>query len=149
MVKVIFLENIDGSKIGDIKDVADGYARNFLFKKGIAKIANPQEVEEINSKLAKLKKEEEKRVIEAQDTAEKMKKEIITLEEEVNEEGHLYGAVTNREITEKLTSLGYEVESANVEIEETIKELGEYPVKIRVGHGVETEVTIKVTRKNK
>lgn len=147
MVRVIFLENIEDNKVGDIKEVADGYARNFLFKRNIAKIATEEEVKNLESKIVKLKKEEEEKVKKASDLAKKLEKETVVLAEEVNEEGHLYGSVTNREIAEKLTEMKYEIEPGDIEVLDPIKELGEYTVNVKVGHGVETTIKVKIERK--
>jgi large subunit ribosomal protein L9 len=102
MVKVIFLENVEDHKVGDIKEVAPGYARNYLFKQNLAKLATDEEVKNLESKIKELQKEEGKRVEDAQKTADKLAKEKIVLTEEVNEEGHLYGSVGAKEIADKL-----------------------------------------------
>ena len=60
MVKIIFLENVENNKVGEIKDVADGYARNFLLRKNLAVIATEEEIKKIEARLDKIKKEEEK-----------------------------------------------------------------------------------------
>lgn len=146
MVRVIFLENIEDNKVGDVRDVADGYARNYLFKRDIAKIATDEEIKSLEGKITKLKKEESEKVKHAKELSLKLSKEVITLTEEVNDEGHLYGSVTNREITEKLKEIKYEIEPADIEIPEPIKEIGEHKAIVKVGHGVETEITIRVDR---
>lgn len=147
MVKVIFLENVEDYKVGDIKEVAPGYARNFLFKNNIAKLATEEEVKNLETKIKELQKDEEKRVQEAQKTADKLAKEPVVIKEEVNDEGHLYGSVGAKEIADRLEELGYEeIGGEDIEIEETIKSLGEYEVLVKVGHGVETPVKIKVER---
>lgn len=147
MVKVIFVENVEDYKLGEVRDVPDGYARNFLVKRGLAKIATESEVKNLEEKISKLQKEEEKKVKAAQDLADKLQKSKVTLTEEVNEEGHLYGAVTNREVGEKLEEMGFELDPANIVIEEPIKELGDHEVLIKTGHGVETAIKITVERK--
>lgn len=146
MVKVIFLENVEDNKVGDVKEVADGYARNFLFRKGIAKLASEEEIKNLEGKIAKLKKEEEGKVKEAEKLGEKLAKHKFVLKEEVNEEGHLYGSVGNKEVAEKMTEAGFEIESGQIEIEEPIKELGTHEILVKVGHGVEQKVTITVER---
>lgn len=147
MVKVIFLENINEHKVGDIKNVPDGYARNFLLPKGIAKLATEGEIKNLESKLKILMEEEEKKVAAAEEIAEKVSKTKLTLKEEVNEEGHLYGAVTAKEISESLKEKKLLIEPASIVIDEPIKELGEFEIIIKVGHGVETTLKLSVTRK--
>jgi len=145
-MRVIFLENIGDYKLGEIKNVPNGYARNFLFKKGFAKIATDEEVKNLESKIAKLKKEEGEKVLEAKEAAKKIAKEYLIIKKEVNDEGHLYGAVTNKDITEALRELNYNIEAANVVISAPIKETGEYEIVARLGHGVESVLKIKVER---
>jgi large subunit ribosomal protein L9 len=147
MVKVIFLENINEHKVGDIKSIPDGYARNFLIPKGIAKLATDAEVKNIESQIKKLQSEEAKKVTEAEKVAEKMSQTKLTLSEEVNEDGHLYGAVTAKEISEHLKTKKFEIDPSEIVIEEPIKELGEYEITVKVGHGVKADLKIVVKRK--
>lgn len=145
-MKVIFLENLEDHKVGDVKDVADGYARNFLLRRGIAEVATPEKIKEIEAKMSKLKKEESEKVKEAKELVGKLQKENIVLLAEVNEEGHLYGSLGAKEVAEKLEEMGYEVGGEDIDMEESIKQLGEHEVLVKVGHGVETNLKIKVER---
>lgn len=147
MTKVIFLENLEENKVGDVKNVADGYARNYLVPRGIAELATDSKIKELEGKIEKIKAEEQKNVKKSQEIAEKISKTRIVLEEEVNEEGALYGAVSAKEIADFLQSKKFDIETPDVIIEEPIKELGEFEIGIKVGHGVETTVKVSVTRK--
>jgi large subunit ribosomal protein L9 len=132
--------------VAEIKDVADPYARNFLIPNNIAEIATEAKVKELEAKIVKIKKEEEKNVEEAKKIVDRLVAAKIVLKEEVNEEGHLYGAVTPKEIAEHLSEKGYEIDGADVVMEDSIKEIGEYEVIVRVGHGVETPLKIKIEK---
>ncbi len=147
MTKVIFLENLEDNKVGDIKNVADGYARNFLIPRGIVELATKSKMKELEGKLEKIKKEEVVNVKRAEEIAAKISKTKISITEEVNEEGALYGAVTAKEISEILKEKEFKIEPADIMIEDPIKELGEFEIGIKVGHGVETKVKISVERK--
>lgn len=146
MVKVIFLENIEDNKVGDIKEVAEGYARNFLLRRGKAEIATEAKLKEVEARLTKIKKEEAENVKKAKELAEKIKKLSLVMTEEVNEEGHLYGSVTNREVAEALEAKKIEIDPANIEVLEPIKEVGKHEITIKVGHGVETILTVEIKR---
>lgn len=146
-MKVIFIENHEDHKVGDVKEVANGYARNFLIPRGIAKMATDEELKRLEKEIAKLKAAEEKNVSDSQKLAEKISKEALLITEEVNEEGHLYGAVTPKEIAEKLIEKGYEIDGSDIVMEESIHSLGRFDVTVRVGHGVETILKVKVERK--
>jgi large subunit ribosomal protein L9 len=146
MVKVIFVQNFDHHKVGEIKEIPDGYARNFLFKRGFAKKATEQEVSQTKAIIDKIKKEEEALASKVQKIADKLSSKVVEISEEVNEDGHLYGSVSNKEIAKVLSEMGFEIEPANI-LAEHIKELGTHTVKVKVGHGVETEITVEVKRK--
>ena len=144
MVQVIFLENVEQNNVGDVKNVPDGYARNFLFKKNLAVMATPEEMKKIESRLEKIKKEEEKKVAEAEKLAEKLAAVEITLEMQIGEGGKLYGAVTNKDVAEKLAEKGFEIDRHSIEFPENIRETGEHKAHIKLGHGVSTDVIIEV-----
>jgi large subunit ribosomal protein L9 len=146
MVQVIFLENVEDYKVGEVRDVSDGYARNYLLPGKKACVASSEKLNEIEANLAKIKKEEAEKVQKAKELSEKLKALKIKLVREVNEDGHLYGSITNREIADKLLELKFEIDPANIEIENPIKELGEHEVLIKVGHGIETVITVSVDR---
>lgn len=144
MVKVIFLENVENNKVGDVKNVPDGYARNFLLKKGLAVLATNEEMEKIESRLEKIKKEEEGKVKESEKLAEKIAGTKVMLEMQVGEEGKLFGSVTNRDVADRLSEMGHEIDKANIEFPETIKEKGEHVAHIKLGHGVSTDINLEV-----
>ena len=151
-MKVIFVENIEDHKVGDIKDVADGYARNFLIPKNIAIAATPHEIENIEKQLAKLKKEEEEKVKGLEELAGKLEKIELKLEAEAgpkDEEGKqkLFGSITNAQIEEEFGKKGFEIDKKEIEIGEPINEPGDYEVTVKLGHGVETKVKISVSAK--
>jgi large subunit ribosomal protein L9 len=146
MVKVIFLENVEGNKVGDVKNVPDGYARNFLLKKGLAVLATEDELKKIEAKLEGIKKEEGKKVSEAEQMAEKLGKVKIKLEMQVGEEGKLFGSVTNRDVADKLSEKGFEIDKANIDFPESIKEKGKHTAHVKLGHGVSTDIEIEVVQ---
>lgn len=145
-MKVIFLQNVEDYKVGEVREVAEGYARNYLFRRGLAEVASEQKVKELEGQITKLKKAEEENVKKSQANADKLQKAKIVMAEEVNEDGHLYGSVGSKEIAEKITELGFEVDGADIVIEEPIKELGEHEITVKTGHGVETAVKVTIKR---
>ncbi|MCD6148664.1 50S ribosomal protein L9 [bacterium] len=145
-MKIVLLEDID--KLGkkyEIKEVSDGYARNFLIPKGLAKLATPK-----NIKLAKIKKEKELRKAEEQlRRVQKMAAQIegqeITISLKTGEKGQLFESVTSQMVSKKLAEMGFEIKKSQIEISKPIKEIGEYPVKIDFEHGLEAEIKLIVT----
>jgi large subunit ribosomal protein L9 len=153
------LENIKNfGQIGDMKNVADGYARNFLFPKKIAKLATDAALKEVNSlkkKLdatQKLEKENEWKL------AEQLKDVISEFTRKATKTGKLYSAVTKEDIAEALTkqfsagggpASGWKIEPDSVNLEEHegghIKQLGEHLIKIELAPNVTAEVKIQVS----
>jgi len=147
-MKIVLLEDID--KLGkkyEIKEVADGYARNFLIPRGLAKLATAK-----NIKIAKIKKEEELRKAEEQlRKVQKMAAQIegqeITISLKTGEKGQLFESVTSQMVSKKLAEMGFDIKKSQIEIPKPIKEIGEYPVKINFEHGLEAEIKLIVTEK--
>jgi len=148
-MKVIFLQNVERNEVGQIKEVKDGYARNYLIKEGFAVPATADETRKIEERLSKLKKEEEAKTKEA----EKVKAEFEKLEIEIKEEAapddetgkrKLYGSVTNSEVAEALKEKGYEIDKKDIEILEPIKELGKFEITVKFGHGVSGTLKVNV-----
>lgn len=144
-MQVILNEDIKGTgKKGDIVNVSDGYARNFLFKKGLAKPATSTNLNE--NKQAKEAKAYHKQVerdnysIEAKNL-NGMNVEIAV---KIGENGKLFGAVTNKEVVEKLETLGIKVEKKMITLP-AIKLVGKYNAKARFAEGIEAKfyVTVK------
>lgn len=145
-VKVILLQKID--KLGDkneIKDVKDGFARNFLIPKGLAKPATKK-----NLGLLEIKKDEETKKAEEELKSVQEKVEIIDGQEiiipvKVGENDQLFESVTPQKISERLKELGFEIKKNQILVNEPIKELGEFPIKINFQHNLEAEIKLIIT----
>ena len=144
-MQVILNEDIKGTgKKGDIVNVSDGYARNFLFKKGLAKPANSTNLNE--NKQAKTAQAYHKQVERDGYSAEAKKLNGLNVEigVRIGENGKLFGAVTNKEVAEKLEMLGIKVEKKMITLP-AIKLVGKYNAKARFAEGIEAKfyVTVK------
>ena len=144
-MRIILLQDID--KLGkkyEIKEVADGYARNFLIPKGLAKPATKEVLVWLETqKEIKLKKAEEE-LKKAQDFASSLDGLEVVILVKIGEEGQLFESITSQKISEKLKELGFEVKKSQIDLVEPIKELGEYPVKIKLEHNLEPEIRVIV-----
>jgi large subunit ribosomal protein L9 len=145
-MKVILLKDID--KLGkkyEIKEVKDGYARNFLIPQGLAKIATKGFLKILETE----KKNEEKRAEEELRKTQEMANQIdgqdfiITLRVG-KEQGQLFESITVQKISEKLKEMGFDIKKDQILLLEPIKELGEFPVKIKFEHNLEAEIRIIV-----
>ena len=142
-MKVILLQDIE--KLGkkyDLKRVADGHARNFLLPKNLVKPATEENMKwlEIQKEALRQKSEEELQKVQA--VASTLDGLEIILPMKIGEKEQLFEAVTAQKISEKLKEQGFEVKKTQIVLKEPIKELGEFPVKIQLGHNLEAEVKL-------
>ncbi len=145
-MKVIFLQDVKGQgKKGEMKDVSDGYARNFLIPKGVAVLADGKAINEMKGAKAH---EEHKRATEeanAKDIAKKLEEIILTLKVKGAADGRLYGSVTGKEIADQLKSqYSIDIDKRKIELSENIKTFGSYKAKVKLYSGISGTLTIKV-----
>jgi large subunit ribosomal protein L9 len=131
-------------KVGDVVKVEPGYARNYLLPRGMAMRVSPENLKKIEVEKAKAVKLEELKKAELRAIAEKLKSVSCTVSAKANEEGHLYGSVDERQISEALAKEGFEVDPKMVVIEEPIKEIGVYTVNISQSADLNTEIKVWV-----
>jgi large subunit ribosomal protein L9 len=147
-VKVILTQDVSSlGKSGELKDVADGYARNFLIKQNLAVPAAGGAYRawqhDIASREEKRKRERE----EAEIAAQRISSTTLTMGVKVGEGGKLYGSITAKDIADALARRGINIDRHKVDLEEPLKTLGTYKVAIRVFAGLTPEVTIAVEPK--
>lgn len=145
-MKVILLKDVENvGKKYDVKEVKNGYGRNFLVQKGLAKLATKETLAwvEMQKEIAEKKSEDDLKKI--QEKASHMDGQEVIIQVKVGDENQLFESVGAQKIAEKLKELGLEVKKSQIILEKPIKEIGEYPVKIKFEHNLEAEVTIIVT----
>jgi large subunit ribosomal protein L9 len=145
-MKVVFFEDVEGTaQVGDVKDVKNGFARNFLLPRGLAGPTTKDNVAHAGALAQKEARRQEKLDTEARKHTDRLDGYTITLEARVGESGRLFGAITNRDIAEKLTaSSGVEIDSHIVLLPEPIRELGNRPVTIKFTRNVTVEINVDV-----
>lgn len=147
-MKVILNADVKGKgKKGDIVNVSDGYARNFLFPKNLAKEATAQNLNaaKVAQDAAKHKKLVEK--AEAVALAEKLSGKTVQLKAKCGEGNRLFGAVTAAEVAEALKeNMGIEVDKKKIALSGGIKELGTYDVAVKVYAEVSATIKVEVVR---
>ncbi|MBI1984793.1 MAG: 50S ribosomal protein L9 [Candidatus Wildermuthbacteria bacterium] len=145
-MKVILLQDVENvGKKFELKEVADGHARNFLFPQGLAKQATKEALEwlALQKELLAQKAEGELKLV--QEAASKLDDMEITLQMKVGEEGQLFESVNAQKIADRLKELGFEVKKSQIKLEDPIKELGEYPVQLVFDHNLEAEIKLIIT----
>lgn len=147
-MKVLFLQDVKGTgRKGEILEVSDGYARNFLLPKNLAKIATKEltiQIKQAEEKEMKLMEQELKVNQKLASRIDGQEIEIIT---KASATGTLYSAIGTEKIVEEIKKqLKSIVKSEQVILNKPIKEIGEYKVKIKFGHGLEAEVQVTVSQ---
>ena len=146
-MKIILLNNVAnlGNKY-DVKDVADGYARNFLFPRKLAKLATESDLSNIE-KMREIEKEKQKReVTKFQDIAKKIEGQKIEIAMKIGEDGTLYGSVTGNKIALALKKKGFDVKKEQVVLKKPIKGTGVYDIVIKFPYEVETKISVVTTK---
>ena len=145
-MKVILLQDVE--KIGkkyEVKEVADGHARNFLIPKGLVKPVTEESLKWLEAQQEVLKEKAEQDLKKFQDLATSLDGQEIMMPVKVGEEKQLFEAISVQKIFEKLKEIGFDVKKNQIILAEPIKELGEFPVKIRFSHNLEVEIKVIVT----
>lgn len=141
-MKVILLKKVPGlGDIDDVKDVADGYARNFLFKNNLAVQASPKAVQDLSEKKRKVERQSIQDLAAAQRLASKLDGLEIIVKEKANDTGKLYAAVNPQKISKALAKIGYQVKPEQI-VTEPLKGTGSFNVEIKLGHGLEAEINV-------
>ena len=144
-MKVILLEDVENlGKKWDIKEVADGYARNLLIPKKLVKPATEKEIEEAERMQAAAETKAQKELESVEKLASKLDGYELKLSVSVGEEDQLYAQVSSVQISSALEEEGFKVPVKYIKIKEPIKELGEFPVTIEFDHGLEVEIQVIV-----
>lgn len=145
-MKVLFKKDVaDVAKAGQVKDVADGYARNFLIPRGLAVAATSgalKQVAELQAAAARHAAEEEQA---ARDLQQKLEAQPIVIDAKAGSQGRLYGSVTTADVAAAIQKqLGAAVDRRDLEIAEPIRQVGSYPVSARVHRSVTATLTVEV-----
>ncbi len=144
-MKVILKKDVQNlGNMGDVKEISDGYARNFLIPGGYAEVATKNLIVKSEEEKIKRSKKAEEDLKMAEEIVSKIEGTSITLKNKADEKGKLYAAVKEEEVSEELISKGFNLEKGKVIIKEPIKELGEYEIIIDFAHGLEAKVNLTV-----
>ena len=144
-MKVILKQNVESlGNAGDLVKVADGYARNFLVPKGLAAEANSRNLKVFEHEKQRILQQAEKIQKQAEETAVRLSAVTCTITRRVGEQEKLFGSVGAKDIEEALVAQGIEIDKKSVLLDEPIKALGEFPVRIKLSAGVTGEIKVVV-----
>jgi large subunit ribosomal protein L9 len=144
-MKVILIDEIRGlGTRGDVVNVKDGYARNYLLPKNLAREATPGNLKSVEQERKKwgLLAQKEKEV--AAKAAETVKGVKVVVQKRVGENGQLFGSVTANEIADALTAKGLDVDKRRIELSHPIKSLGTHDVEVRLHRDVSAQIQVEV-----
>jgi len=146
-MKIILKENYENlGKVGEVIEVKAGFARNYLIPKQVALQATPQNLRVIEQEKArdKIKLSKDKR--DAELLAKQLKEVSLTANVQVGEEDKIFGAVTSQNISELLSSKGFEIDKRKILLEEPLKALGVFEVPIKLHTEVEAKIKVWVVK---
>jgi large subunit ribosomal protein L9 len=144
-VKVIFLQDVKGQgKKGEVKEVAEGYAVNFLFKKKYAVEATPGNIHRQEEMKQNEKLKLEKILAEAKEMAKVLENTKVVLKSKVGQNGKVFGAITSKQIADVLLSQQIELDKRKIHLPESIKVLGTTLVPVKLHPDVTAELRVEV-----
>lgn len=148
-MKVILLQDVKkiGMK-GDIKEVADGYARNFLLPQNLAILATPLAIENFKKQAEAARQAAETDLKATQELASRLDGQEVRLKAKASKDGKLFGGISPAQIASALEKKGFIIFKNQIVISEPIKSIGEHKVAVQLPHGLEAEVTVLVETEN-
>ncbi len=146
-MKVILLQDVENlGKKYEVKEVKDGYARNFLFPNKLAKPATEKALKWLEMQKEMEAKKAEETLKKIQDSATGIDGQEVIIPVKVGEAGQLFESITSQKISEKLKEIGLDIKKNQILLEEPIKEMGEFPIKIKFEHNLEAEIKVIITK---
>ena len=145
-MKVILLADVKGTgKQGDIVEVSDGFARNMLFKKKLAKQATSEEVNSLNIKKQAEEFHRREEIARLTALAKELNGKEITCAVKCGETGKIFGSITNEDVSSALKTVGYDIDKKKI-VFDNVKQLGDYEVEIKLLTGVPCKIKLHVVK---
>ncbi len=144
-MKVVLLKDVKGSgKAGDVIEAKDGFARNYLIKNGLAKAADAAALNENRAQKEAEKYHKDQLLKANRELREKLDGKQITVQVKSGESGKFFGAVTGKEIAEKLAEMGFDIDKKKIQLQSNIKVAGVYPVTVRISAEETAKITVNI-----
>lgn len=144
-MKIILKEDVKNvGSMGQIVDVSDGFARNYLIPKGLAVPANTKSIKELEHQKKVIQEKAKKIKLTAQNISEKLSNMKLVIKAKAGEEGKLFGSVTSKDISDALRKEGFDIDKKKIIIDEQIKRLGEYSVTVKLHPDVSSQLRLEV-----
>ncbi|MEE8419144.1 MAG: 50S ribosomal protein L9 [Dehalococcoidales bacterium] len=149
-MKVIFIQDVTNvGKAGEVKEVTNGYGRNYLIPKNLAVMAKADSLNTVGAKIKVNARHQAESVAELTELGEKLEGQEIVLEARSGGKERLYGSITTADIAEKLEeTTGLAIDKRKIEVPESIRQIGEYEVAIRLSKDIVPKIKVTVTEKS-
>ncbi|MBH5319352.1 50S ribosomal protein L9 [Paenibacillus sp. GSMTC-2017] len=145
-MKVIFLQDVKGQgKKGQVKDLSEGYVRNFLLPKGLAKLASDGNLKTLELQSASEEKRKAQEKADAQALGKKLEEMTIVVKAKAGEGGRLFGAITSKQIAEALAAKGIKIDKRKIELEDPIRTLGVTQVPVKLHPEVKAKLNVQAS----
>lgn len=145
-MKVIFLKDVKGQgKKGEVKNVSEGYANNFLLPRGLAALASEGAVKNLESQKKAEEKRKDKEKEAAQELAKKVEALTVQIKAKSGEGGRLFGSITSKQIAEELEKLKIKVDKRKIDLPDPIRSMGVTQVPVKLHPEVIAQVKVQVT----
>lgn len=146
-MKLILKEDVKNlGQMGQIVDVSDGYARNYLLPKNLAVEASTKNVKEFEHHKGIILKKAARVREEMKVLSDKLSSAAVTIKANAGEDGKLFGSVTSMDIAEALKTEGFDIDKKKITIEEPIKRLGNYSVNVKIHPEVTSQLQVQVVQ---
>jgi large subunit ribosomal protein L9 len=147
MAQAILLKNVDTlGERGDVIDVSPGYLRNYLVPRKLAQAATPASIADAERRRESAERAAAEAAAKAEETAELLRKTVLTISHQAGDDGRLFGSVTSQEIVDAIRQArGVRLDKRRVRLEEPIRTTGTHMVSVEVSDGVTTEIKTIVT----
>jgi large subunit ribosomal protein L9 len=143
-MKVILKADVKGTgKKGDIVEVADGYGKNFLVKKGLAELATASGINEVTQKKAAAEFHKAEEIKAMKELASKLNGQTVSVKIKVGENGKLFGSVTSQNVAQALTEKGFDIDKKKIRMD-SVKALGVIETEIRLMENVSAKIKVSV-----
>lgn len=143
-MKVIFLQDVKGQgKKGQVKDLSEGYVRNFLLPKGLAKLASDGNLKTLEVQTASEEKRKQKEKEDAQALGKRLEEMTVVVKAKAGEGGRLFGAITSKQIAEALAAKGIKIDKRKIELDEPIRTLGVTQVPVKLHPEVKAKLNVQ------
>lgn len=150
-MKVVLLENLPGKgKAGEIKEVSKGYAKNFLLPRGLALVATPTVIKQVESKLEREKLEESIDREKLVELAQQIEGREIRLKARMGAGERLFGSITAADVAEELSrSIGSVIDKKKIDIEKPFRQTGSYEVAVKLASDIKPKITVVIEEEEK